>query len=75
MNERSVVELTFKTTHAASEIVAFWLQEAGALGVTIVDPEEIRADLARGGDGLGHLAPAVRDYIHLHRLYRSESPA
>lgn len=47
MNERSVVELTFKTTHAASEIVAFWLQEAGALGVTIVDPEEIRADLAR----------------------------
>ena len=48
-----------------------------ALSLSPVDisATAIRADLARGGDGLGHLAPAVRDYIHLHRLYRSESPA
>lgn len=47
MSAFEVVELTFHTTHDASEILAFWLHESGALGVTIVDPEEIRADLAR----------------------------
>ena len=47
MSDFEVVELTFHTTHDASEILAFWLHESGALGVTIVDPEEIRADLMR----------------------------
>lgn len=66
MNDMEVVELLFHTTHEASDILAFWLHEAGALGVTIVDPVEIREDLARpdsldyaGQDFLDSLPPTV----------------
>lgn len=66
MTETEVVALRFDTTHEAADILSFWLLEAGALGVSVVDPEEIRQDLARpdslnyaGSDFLDSLPDAV----------------